>query len=122
MPFLRRGAPSTRRPVRDTEPTRCGLAEGGTRQGGRGEADLWRARVHPRTPARDLGKPALQRVHTQRGRVLDASVRAGCVPPRDSWRTGHGDDRDGVCPRCGRFLCASRLSGRRTVWCPRCQT
>ncbi|MDT7842067.1 Fpg/Nei family DNA glycosylase [Streptomyces justiciae] len=82
---------------------------------------LWRARVHPRTPARDLDARALRGLHTRMGRVLDTSVRAGCVPPRRSWLTGHRDESDGVCPRCGQSLRSSRVSGRRTVWCPGCQ-
>ncbi|MEU3349606.1 DNA-formamidopyrimidine glycosylase family protein [Streptomyces sp. NPDC006700] len=82
---------------------------------------LWRARVAPRTPAGELGETALRRVHAGMGRVLESSVRAGCVPPRESWLTGQRDDRVPMCPRCGRPLCSNRVGGRRTVWCPRCQ-
>ncbi|MFJ3950537.1 zinc finger domain-containing protein [Streptomyces libani] len=48
-------------------------------------------------------------------------MRAGCVPQRRSWLTGRRDDSEPLCPRCGRPLCSSRVAGRRTVWCPRCQ-
>ncbi|MFI9600026.1 Fpg/Nei family DNA glycosylase [Streptomyces sp. NPDC052043] len=82
---------------------------------------LWRARVAPRTPARDLSETALRRVHARMGRVLETSVHAGCVPPRPSWLTGHRDDSDPTCPRCGWLLSSHRVGGRRTVWCPRCQ-
>ncbi|MFF4144159.1 Fpg/Nei family DNA glycosylase [Streptomyces sp. NPDC001698] len=82
---------------------------------------LWRARVPPRTPARDLSETEIRRVHAGMGRVLETSVRAGCVPPRRSWLTGRRDDSEPVCPRCGQPLCSSRLGGRRTVWCPQCQ-
>ncbi|MGW3493638.1 Fpg/Nei family DNA glycosylase [Streptomyces sp. NPDC001020] len=82
---------------------------------------LWRARVDPRIPARNLSETALRRIHTAMGRVLDASVRAGCVPPRRSWLTGRRDDSEPLCPRCGRSLHSSRVTGRRTVWCPACQ-
>ncbi|MET8955718.1 Fpg/Nei family DNA glycosylase [Streptomyces sp. NPDC004393] len=83
---------------------------------------LWRAHVHPRTPARNLSETALRRIHTRMGRVLETSVRAGCVPPRSSWLTGHRDDSDPECPRCHGLLRSSRVAGRRTVWCPECQT
>jgi formamidopyrimidine-DNA glycosylase len=83
---------------------------------------LWRARVHPRTPARNLSATALRHIHAAMGRVLETSVRAGCVPPRRSWLTGRRDDSEPLCPRCGRSLDSSRIAGRRTVWCPHCQT
>ncbi|MCN9243507.1 Fpg/Nei family DNA glycosylase [Streptomyces sp. RY43-2] len=82
---------------------------------------LWRARVEPRTPVRDLGEAALRRVHTAMGRVLETAVRAACVPPRRTWLTGRRDDSEPRCPRCGHHLCAGRVAGRRTVWCPVCQ-
>ncbi|GAA3829835.1 Fpg/Nei family DNA glycosylase [Streptomyces chiangmaiensis] len=82
---------------------------------------LWRARVHPRFPARELSETALRRIHSAMGRVLETSVRAGCVPPRRSWLTGRRDDSEPLCPRCGRPLYSSRVAGRRTVWCPGCQ-
>ncbi|MFB9574002.1 Fpg/Nei family DNA glycosylase [Streptomyces yanii] len=82
---------------------------------------LWRARVAPRTPARDLSGAAYRRLHVAMGRVLRTSVSAGCVPPRRSWLTGRRDDSEPLCPRCGRPLCSGRIAGRRTVWCPHCQ-
>ncbi|WP_445525386.1 Fpg/Nei family DNA glycosylase [Streptomyces cyslabdanicus] len=82
---------------------------------------LWRARVAPRTPARDLSETEVRRVRARMRRVLETSVRAGCVPSRPSWLTGHRDDRDPMCPRCGWLLSSHRVGGRRTVWCPRCQ-
>ncbi|MGW7379208.1 Fpg/Nei family DNA glycosylase [Streptomyces sp. NPDC054794] len=83
---------------------------------------LWRARIHPRTPARDLSEADLRHLHTAMGRVLDTAVRAGRVPPRRSWLTGRRDDSEPVCPRCGILLCSSRVAGRRTAWCPQCQS
>ncbi|MGQ4515370.1 DNA-formamidopyrimidine glycosylase family protein [Streptomyces sp. DW26H14] len=82
---------------------------------------LWRARVHPRTPARDLDDTALRHLHASMGRVLDTSVREERVPPRRRWLTGRRDDTDPRCPRCGTRLRSDRVAGRRTVWCPVCQ-
>lgn len=82
---------------------------------------LWRARIDPRTPARELSGTEDRRLHAAMGRVLRTSVRAGCVPPRRTWLTGRRDDSTPLCPRCGRPLNSGRTAGRRTVWCPHCQ-
>ena len=82
---------------------------------------LWRARVHPLTPVRALGKADLRRLHKEMGEVLTASVAVGRVPGEEGWLTGARDGRPGVCPRCGTRLARGRVAGRATVWCPRCQ-
>ncbi|MFE7898113.1 Fpg/Nei family DNA glycosylase [Streptomyces sp. NPDC057424] len=82
---------------------------------------LWRARLRPDRGARGLTREDYRRLYSEMRRTLRSSVTAGCVPPRDSWLTGHRDDRDPRCPRCGTGLRRSRTAGRGTVWCPRCQ-
>lgn len=82
---------------------------------------LWRARLRPDRGARDLSREDRRRLYDAMRRTLRSSVTAGCVPPRDSWLTGHRDDRDPRCPRCGTGLRRSRMGGRGTVWCPQCQ-
>jgi formamidopyrimidine-DNA glycosylase len=82
---------------------------------------LWRARMRPDRRARDLTPADRRRLYTQMRRTLDASVDAGCVPSRESWLTGHRDEPAPTCPRCGTRLSRSRLAGRGTVWCPKCQ-
>ncbi|GHD28701.1 formamidopyrimidine-DNA glycosylase [Streptomyces violarus] len=82
---------------------------------------LWRARLRPDRPARDLTQADRRRLYSQMRRTLRSSVTAGCVPPRDSWLTGHRDDPDPSCPRCGTGLRRTRMGGRGTVWCPHCQ-
>ncbi|GAA2599636.1 MULTISPECIES: Fpg/Nei family DNA glycosylase [Streptomyces] len=82
---------------------------------------LWRARLRPDRPARDLTEADRRRLYSQMRRTLRSSVTAGCVPPRDSWLTGHRDDPDPSCPRCGTGLRRTRMGGRGTVWCPHCQ-
>ncbi|AKN74618.1 formamidopyrimidine-DNA glycosylase [Streptomyces sp. PBH53] len=83
---------------------------------------LWLAGLRPDSRASDLSPADRRRLYTQMRRTLRAAVAAGCVPPRDSWLTGHRDDPDPVCPRCGSHLRRTRMSGRGTVWCPRCQS
>lgn len=82
---------------------------------------LWRARIHPGRPARSLTARERHELHGQMRRVLRASVRAGCVPPRPSWLTGARGQRQPRCPRCGTPLRRGRTGGRTTVWCPQCQ-
>ncbi|MFE1251856.1 Fpg/Nei family DNA glycosylase [Streptomyces sp. NPDC058735] len=82
---------------------------------------LWRARLRPDRTARELTQADRRRLYREMRGTLRSSVTAGCVPPRDSWLTGHRDDREPRCPRCGTGLRRSRMAGRGTVWCPRCQ-
>lgn len=81
----------------------------------------WRARLNPLRPARDLAEGERHALYGAMRRVLRESVRAGRVPPRGSWLTGARDRPGDPCPRCGTTLSERRLSGRRTVWCRRCQ-
>ncbi|WP_030147343.1 MULTISPECIES: Fpg/Nei family DNA glycosylase [unclassified Streptomyces] len=82
---------------------------------------LWRARLRPDRRARDLTEADLRRLYSRMRGTLRSAVPAGCVPPRDSWLTGHRDDPEPRCPRCGTGLRRTRMAGRGTVWCPRCQ-
>jgi formamidopyrimidine-DNA glycosylase len=82
---------------------------------------LWRARLRPDCQTRDLDKDARRSIYTHMRRTLRTAVSAECVPPRDSWLTGHRDERVPTCPRCGTHLRRSRVGGRGTVWCPHCQ-
>ncbi|WP_207934477.1 zinc finger domain-containing protein [Actinomadura sp. KC06] len=81
----------------------------------------WRARINPLRTARDLDDAELTALHRAMRRVLRESVKAGRVPPRDTWLTGARDEPEAACPRCGTTLSSRRVSGRRTVWCRTCQ-
>jgi formamidopyrimidine-DNA glycosylase len=82
---------------------------------------LWQARINPRRETRKLSEADRRRLYRTLTSVLRQSVRVGRVPGRPGWLTGHRDDRDGQCPRCGTALRRTRLGGRTTAWCPRCQ-
>jgi formamidopyrimidine-DNA glycosylase len=82
---------------------------------------LWRAGLCPTSRASGLTAAERRRLYAHMRRTLRSAVTAGCVPPRDSWLTGHRDDPFPACPRCGGALRRSRMAGRGTVWCPRCQ-
>jgi formamidopyrimidine-DNA glycosylase len=82
---------------------------------------LWRARIHPARPADGLSGEEARTVHAAMRDVLRRSVRAGRVPGRPSWLTGHRTGPDRHCPRCGTALDRTRVASRTTVFCPRCQ-
>lgn len=82
---------------------------------------LWRARIHPEEPAGDLPAERQRRLHRSIRGTVEKAIPTERVPGHTSWLTGHRDERDGECPRCGTKLRHTRSGGRRTVWCPRCQ-
>lgn len=82
---------------------------------------LWRARLHPARRADNLSDEERGRLRDGMRRVLRAAVADGRVPERETWLTGHRDDPRPRCPRCHGTLRRSRVAGRTTVWCPRCQ-
>ena len=82
---------------------------------------LWRARLHPTRSADSLDGEELGRLHRALGTAVRASARAGRIPRRASWLTGERDEEHSVCPRCHHELQRSRIGGRASLWCPRCQ-
>ncbi|MFI6080653.1 Fpg/Nei family DNA glycosylase [Streptomyces sp. NPDC051217] len=82
---------------------------------------FWRSRLNPARKASGLTREEQDRLYTEMRRTLRSAVRAGRVPPRNTWLTGHRDVVGAPCPRCGEPLRRGRIGGRGTVWCPRCQ-
>ncbi|MEV6034794.1 DNA-formamidopyrimidine glycosylase family protein [Nonomuraea sp. NPDC052116] len=81
----------------------------------------WHAGVDPRRAVADLDEDERAALYGAMRRVLRVSIKAGCVPARDTWLTGARDEPGGPCPRCGTPLSRGRIAGRTTVWCPVCQ-
>jgi formamidopyrimidine-DNA glycosylase len=81
----------------------------------------WQAKINPTRPARDLDGAERSRLYRAMRRVLRESVKDERVPPRRRWLTGARDDPGATCPRCHTRLSRSRVGGRATLWCPRCQ-
>ncbi|QUH03769.1 Fpg/Nei family DNA glycosylase [Saccharopolyspora erythraea] len=82
---------------------------------------LWRARLDPKTPTTELDGDRWRSLHRTMRSVLRQAERAGRVPDRPSWLTGHRDDPGERCPRCSGTLRRGQVAGRTTVWCPACQ-
>ena len=93
---------------------------------------LWRARISPLRPASDLSEDEVARVT----RAIRAALRTGIARQGSTLRDYSAPDgasgsmqdafrvygRDGEpCPRCRMTITKSRVGGRGTWFCPRCQ-
>ena len=93
---------------------------------------LWRARVHPLTPAAELTLDEVKAVHGAVRTVLNAGIRRQGSTLRDyqlpDGSNGTAQDRFKVygregspCARCGTPIDKIRVAGRGTWYCPACQ-
>jgi formamidopyrimidine-DNA glycosylase len=93
---------------------------------------LWRARLHPATPAGSLGKRALTRLHESIRMTLETGIAHQGATLRDyalpSGETGSMQSEFRIygrggepCERCGAAISKTRIAGRGTWYCPRCQ-
>ncbi len=93
---------------------------------------LWRAKLHPARPAGSLGKPALVRLHDGIREALEIGIARQGATLRD-YALPNGEagsmqsefrvyGREGEpCERCGTRIAKTRIAGRGTWFCPRCQ-
>jgi formamidopyrimidine-DNA glycosylase len=93
---------------------------------------LWRASVHPLTPAAELTSDEVKAVHGAVRAVLQAGIRRQGSTLRDyqlpDGTSGTAQDRFKVygragspCARCGTPIDKIRVAGRGTWYCPGCQ-
>jgi len=93
---------------------------------------LWRARVHPATRVGALSDKALKRILTAAAEVMQLSISLGGSTSRnyvnaEGERGAYLDfaevfGRQGQqCSRCGATIVKTRVAGRGTHICPRCQ-
>ena len=93
---------------------------------------LWHAQLHPLRPARDLDKSDVERLHRAVRKVLRLGIERQGASLRDystpSGEAGgmqhefHAYGRGGdPCDRCGTPIAKTRVAGRGTWYCPRCQ-
>ncbi|HKI56184.1 MAG TPA: bifunctional DNA-formamidopyrimidine glycosylase/DNA-(apurinic or apyrimidinic site) lyase [Trueperaceae bacterium] len=93
---------------------------------------LWRARIHPRTPANRVSRAKAAALRDAIREVLLASIEAQGTTLND-YRTVNGEvgayleqlaaygHAEEPCPRCGTPLRRIVVGQRGTVFCPRCQ-
>jgi formamidopyrimidine-DNA glycosylase len=93
---------------------------------------LWRACIHPLTPAAELTADEVKAVHSAVRAVLNTGIRRQGSTLRDyrlpDGSSGTAQDRFKVygregspCERCGRLIDKIRVAGRGTWYCPACQ-
>lgn len=93
---------------------------------------LFRAGIHPQTPACEVALDALTRLVTAIKEVLVAAIQSGGSTLRDYVRSDGGlgyfqhefavYGRDGApCVRCGSMIERITQGGRSTFYCPQCQ-
>jgi formamidopyrimidine-DNA glycosylase len=96
------------------------------------DESLFAAGIHPHTPSRRLREPQLEHLRQALVSVLQQSIGAGGTTFRDFRDlTGTNGNYGGValvyrrggqpCRRCGTTIQRSKLGGRSSHWCPRCQ-
>ena len=84
---------------------------------------LWRAQLHPATPAGSLDATQTRTLWDQVRRVSRTAIRIisddWTYPP--TWLFAHRWEAGGKCPRCRTPLDRATIGGRTTCWCPGCQ-
>jgi formamidopyrimidine-DNA glycosylase len=83
---------------------------------------LFQAGIHPRRRAGELSKKGVKRLYRTMTRVLRKAIDFGADAsnaPR-SWLLPRRED-GAECPRCGGSIERTKISGRTTYFCPRCQ-
>lgn len=93
---------------------------------------LWRARIHPATLVKDVSEEKLQSLHQALRAVLQLSIDKG-GSSNHTYVDAEGNKgsymqfanvfrREGkACKRCGTEIMKTRVAGRGTHTCPRCQ-
>ena len=93
---------------------------------------LWRARIHPLTPAESLDAGQVRALHRGIRRALEQGIArqgstlrdyalpdGGSGSMQDEFKVyGHGGE---PCDRCGTPIAKTRVAGRGTWYCPTCQ-
>lgn len=97
------------------------------------DESLWAAKIHPETKAQDLSSAKIKKLYEELRKVLQLSIEKGGSTDRNyvnhegkrgSYLTfANVFRREGQpCNRCGATLIKTRVAGRGTHICPKCQT
>jgi formamidopyrimidine-DNA glycosylase len=93
---------------------------------------LFDARIHPETPASSLGKKAVERLYNSMKKILTLAITEKGSTVQD-YRDAEGNagnfqffhkvyDRKGEpCVTCGTPIRMTRIGGRSSHFCPKCQ-
>jgi formamidopyrimidine-DNA glycosylase len=82
---------------------------------------LWRAAIHPRQSAGELGSKQTKTLHQEIRHVCREALRIigkKWDDPPKSWLFPHRWQKGGTCPRTGAKLMHATIGGRTTCWSP----
>jgi formamidopyrimidine-DNA glycosylase len=87
---------------------------------------LFQARLHPKTPAKSLGKAKRKALFDRMREVLRTAIDGGAGAEQFLERLPKSyllpqRHEGGVCPRCGRKLATLKAAGRTSYYCKHCQ-
>lgn len=89
---------------------------------------LWRQRIHPRTPARDITRAQFDAIWADAVQLLEIGVRNNAIITVDGVRKSRSRYGERVnifgkshCPACGSAIDRFELAARRVFACPVCQ-
>ncbi len=82
---------------------------------------LWKAKIHPASDCAALSDGERRRLHRVIREVIATSNRHGRIPTEPRWLKSQRREREPRCPRCRAGLERSRIAGRTSFWCRRCQ-
>jgi formamidopyrimidine-DNA glycosylase len=82
---------------------------------------LWQARIRPTRALSSLDDRERSALHRAMHRVLKESNRHGRIPRKRTWITSQRGVKAPTCPRCRGEVRRSKVAGRTSYWCPRCQ-
>ncbi|MDR2524305.1 MAG: bifunctional DNA-formamidopyrimidine glycosylase/DNA-(apurinic or apyrimidinic site) lyase [Candidatus Nomurabacteria bacterium] len=97
------------------------------------DESLWAARIHPTTRVRDLSDAKLRTILRAAIDVMNQSIASGGSTMKNYIRADGTKGnylekfanvfrRDGLpCPRCGHEILKTKVAGRGTHFCPKCQ-
>ncbi len=87
-----------------------------------GDEILFHAGVHPARRTNQLDEKSLKAIYRARRKVLETAIERGADPGRmpKTYLLPHRDEGE-RCPRCGGPVETTKISGRTTYLCGRCQ-
>lgn len=96
------------------------------------DESLWAAKIHPETRVRDVSADSLRVLYKELRRILQLAIEKGGSSDRNyvdaEGKRGSYLSFAGVfrregqpCPRCGTAIIKTRVAGRGTHICPKCQ-
>jgi formamidopyrimidine-DNA glycosylase len=83
---------------------------------------LWRAGIGPKVMIEEIDDARLSDLYDAMQESLRRAMEPGRIPAAGSWMDRIVGQDIPACPRCGIAIETTKIAGRCSYWCPRCQT